>query len=384
MTSPDKIHAALVRATELGEQGVQVAAYVDGELVVDAWIGDARPGGPPVDGDTLFPVFSVTKAITSTALHVQAERGYIDYEQPVATYWPEFAVNGKDRIAVRHVLSHQSGVPQMPVGVTPELLGDWEWMTQSVANFSPMFEPGTSSAYQSLVFGWIVAELVRRTDPAGRDFGTFVREEICEPLHISDLWIGLPDSELSRVAHLSSILPRGRVDGETEMSIAAKPDAVAPDAHVHNLSVVQQACHPGAGGIMSARDGARVFAMLANGGILDGVRLLSEDRVRSFTTPRPNGHLLDQVLLGGNRVAPLIGNAGYWLAGSVFGAGPGVIHHGGAGGSQGFADLDRRLGAIICHNRMFDGVAPDSDAHPFRALADAVLEIADHCNERGS
>jgi CubicO group peptidase (beta-lactamase class C family) len=179
-------------------------------------------------------------------------------------------------------------------------------------------------------------------------------------------------------------LPRGRVDGETEISIAAKPDSVAPDAHVHNLPVVQQACYPGAGGIMSARDGARVFAMLANGGVLDGVRLLSEDRVRSFTTPRPNAQLLDQVLLGGNRVAPLIGNAGYWLAGSVFGTGPGVIHHAGSGGSQGFADLDRRLGAIICHNRMFDGVAPDSDAHPFRALADAVLEAADQRNERGT
>lgn len=379
--STDKIQRALELAVERGEQAVQVAAYVNGELVVDAWIGDAKPGGPPVDADTLFPVFSVTKAITSTALHVQAERGYVDYERPIAEYWPEFAANGKERITVRHVLSHQSGIPQMPVGVTPELLGDWEWMTSRVAEFTPMFEAGTSSAYQSLVYGWIIGEVVRRTDPAGRDFGTYVREEICSPLQIEDLWIGLPDSKLSRVVHLTSELPQGRVEGETEISIAAKPEAVAPDAHIHNLDVVQRACHPGAGGIMTARAGARVFAMLANGGILDGVRLLSEERVRSFTTQRPNGDLLDQVLLGGNRVAPLIGNSGYWLGGSVFGTGPGVIHHGGAGGSQGFADLDRKLGAVICHNRMFEGFAPDADNHPFRALADAVVEIADQHKE---
>jgi CubicO group peptidase (beta-lactamase class C family) len=375
--SANKIRDALEQAVERGEHAVQVAAYVDGELVVDAWIGDAKPGGPPVDGDTLFQVFSVTKAITSTALHVQAERGYVDYERPVADYWPEFAVNGKDGITVRHVLSHQSGIPQMPVGVTPELLADWEWMTRGVAEFTPMFEPGSTSAYQSLVYGWIIGEVVRRTDPSGRDFGTYVREEICAPLKIDDLWIGLPDSELGRVVELTSELAQGRVDGETDVSIAAKPDAVVPDAHVHNLDVVKKACYPGAGGIMTARAGARVFAMLANGGILDGVRLLSEERVRSFTTPRPNGERLDQVLLGGNRVAPLIGNAGYWLAGSVFGTGPGVIHHGGAGGSQGFADLDRRLGAVICHNRMFEGFAPNAENHPFRALADAVLEIAD-------
>jgi CubicO group peptidase (beta-lactamase class C family) len=377
MTQADMIQRALEIATERGEQGVQVAAYVDGELVVDAWIGDARPGGPPVDGDTLFPVFSVTKAVTSTALHVQAERGYVDYEQPVATYWPEFAANGKESLTVRHVLSHQSGIPQMPDGVTPERLADWDWMTQRVAEFTPMFEPGTSSAYQSLVYGWIIGEVVRRTDPQGRDFGRFVQEEICEPLQIRDLYVGLPESEFGRVAELSSIMPPGRVENETEISIAAKPDAVALEPRIHNLDVVKRACYPGAGGIMTARAGARVFAMLANGGVLDGVRMLSEERVRSFTTPRPNGELLDQVLLGGNRVAPRIGNSGYWLAGSVFGAGPGVIHHGGAGTSQGFADMDRRLGAVIFHNRMFEGFAPDSEAHPFRAIADAVLEIAD-------
>ena len=378
-----RIDSALARAVELGENGVQVAAYVGDEMIVDAWTGEARPG-VPVDGDTLFPVFSVTKAVTATALHIQAERGLVDYDAPVAAYWPEFTANGKGGITLRHVLSHQSGVPQMPPDVTPERLGDWEWMTSQIAAYVPFFEPGTSSAYQSLVFGWIIGEVVRRTDPKDRSFGTFVREELCAPLGIEDLWIGVPEDQLGRVAHLTSILSKDRAPEETSISEAAKPDAVAPDAHIHNQPVVQQACYPGAGGIMSARAGVRVFAMLANGGVLDGVRLLSEERVRSFTNERPNGQLLDQVLLGGNRVAPRIGTAGYWLGGSSFGEGPGVLHHGGSGGSQGFADLDRRLAVVVAHNRMFEGKNPSSDDHPFRALADAVQALAGELASRRS
>ena len=376
-TIDERIRTAFDHAAEFGETGLQVAAYLGDELIVDAWTGSADQAGRPVTGHTLFPVFSLSKAITATALHVQAERGLIDYESPVATYWPEFAANGKQDILVRHVLSHQSGIPQMPADITPEHLADWEWMTTRIAQFTPYFAPGTKSAYQSLVFGWIVGEIVRRTDPVDRGFGEFVREEVCAPLGVDDLWFGVPDEQLADVAELTSILSRERAPHETAISLAAKPDAVAPDAHIHNLRVIQQAVYPGAGGIMTARAGATVMAMLANRGQFRGVRLLSEQRVEGFLTPRPNGEALDEVLFGGNRVTAPIGTAGYWLgAGTVLGGGDRILRHGGSGGALGWADLDRGLAVVICHNRMFEGFDPTSENHPFAALGQAILAVA--------
>jgi CubicO group peptidase (beta-lactamase class C family) len=364
-----------------GEQGIQVAAFVGTDLIVDAVFGTADSSGRPVTADTLFPVFSFSKAIAATALHLQAERGLVDYEAPVASYWPEFGAKDKGSILVRHVLSHQSGIAQMPDGVTPELLADWDWMTAQVADFEPWFAPGTKSAYQSLVFGWIVGEVMCRTDPQHRTFDRFVRDELTDPLGVAnDLWFGVPDAELPRVAELTTIMSRERGAGETPLSLAAKPDAVAPDAHAHNLKVVQQAVYPGAGGIMTARAGATVLAMLANGGQFNGTRFLSAERVRSFLTPRPHGSELDGVLFGGNRVTAPIGVAGYWLGGgTVLGDGDAILRHGGSGGSLGWVDLDRRLAVVITHNRLFEGYDPTSRDHPFAAIGQAVLaEAARH------
>jgi CubicO group peptidase (beta-lactamase class C family) len=149
------IDAALNRALALGEIGIQVAAYHRGVRIVDAWAGVAdQRSGRPVDERTLFPVFSVSKAVTSVALHIQAERGLVDYDQPVAAYWPAFGRNGKDRITVRQVLCHESGLPQMPPDVTPDRMCDWDWMIHAIEDFTPLFEPGSVGAYQSLVYGW--------------------------------------------------------------------------------------------------------------------------------------------------------------------------------------------------------------------------------------
>src|SRR5262245_63540829 len=138
-----------------GEIGLQVAAYVNGELVVDAWAGLAdETTGRRVDGDTLFPVFSVTKAVTAVALHLQAERDLVDYAMPIAYYWPEFGAHGKDKATVYDALTHQLSVPIMPLGVTPELMCDWNWMVQRIADMRPLFEPGTKSAYMSYTWGW--------------------------------------------------------------------------------------------------------------------------------------------------------------------------------------------------------------------------------------
>ncbi len=183
------------------ELGLQVAAYLDGRLVIDAWAGVAdETTGRPVDGNTLFTVFSTTKGIVATCIHLLADRGLLDYDAPIATYWPEFAVNGKARATVRHALTHQTGVPQMPVDVTPELLCDWDGMCRRLAGMAPLWEPGSQTGYHAYTFGWILGEIVRRVD--GRSIADFVQQEICRPLDLDGLFLGIPDAVEPRVATL--------------------------------------------------------------------------------------------------------------------------------------------------------------------------------------
>lgn len=360
------VAVALDRALELGEVGVQVAAYADGELVADAWAGETGHG-TAVDGDTLFPIFSVTKAVTATALHIQARRGLVAYDAPVCRYWPEYGVNGKDAITVRHVLSHRAGVPQMPGGVTPERMLDWEWMTARLAEATPAFPPGTRNTYLSMTFGWLVGEVVRRTDPAHRPFAQFVREEICDPLGMDSFFLGVPESERARIARLSYPIafPDPLPDGSLVQS--ATPEAVRLLPDPYNRADVHGGVVPAVGGISNARSLARFFAMIANDGELDGVRLLEHERVRGFREPRPDYDTPDETY---GRQMP-VGTSGFWLRA------PGVtpsrepleiLAHTGAGGSIGWAELGTRFGAAICHNRMFGaGVEP-----PFRALGEAL------------
>ena len=172
---------------EHGEVGIQVAAYLDGKLVVDLWDGIANATtGRKVKPDTLFHVFSVTKAMAAVALHIQVDRGLVDYEAPVARYWPEFGKHGKEKIAIYDILTHRAGIPQMPVGVTPELMCDWDWMVGQIAEMRPLFEPGTRCVIMGYIFGWIVGEVVQRTDPKGRTFQEFFQEEICLPLGVDN------------------------------------------------------------------------------------------------------------------------------------------------------------------------------------------------------
>jgi CubicO group peptidase (beta-lactamase class C family) len=353
------------------ETGIQLAAYLDGELVVDVWSGVTAAGGSiRVDGDTLFPVFSVTKAITATALHIQAERGLIDCDQPITRYWPEYGAHGKDKTTVRDAMTHRAGIPQMPPGVTAELMCDWEWMVRGIAELKPLFEPGTTSAYLSMTFGWILGECVRRTDPKQRPFDRFVREELAAPLGIKDLWIGIPDEVEPRIATLTNPEPMPVPDDS--LYRASMPHQVDLVAEVFERPDVRRACVPGVGGITNARSVARVFAMLGNGGRLDGVRLLSEERVRSFSVSRRNKDEVDSTF--GSPLA--IGIGGYWLANpasptvSAVGRNPRTFCHPGAGGSIGWADPDTRMAVAICHNRMFNATTLESNHHA--PIADAL------------
>lgn len=126
------------------EVGVQVAVYLDGELAVDTWAGVAdEAAGRPVAGDTLFTSWSTTKGFVATCIHLLVDRGRLQYNEPVAAYWPEFAAQGKEAITLRQILTHSAGVPQMPEGVTPEMMTDWEAMCTAIAGHAPLWAPGT-------------------------------------------------------------------------------------------------------------------------------------------------------------------------------------------------------------------------------------------------
>jgi len=354
--------AAAEKAVAAGERGIQIAVYQDGRLVADVCAGIADPStGRAVDKGTLFNIFSVTKAITNVALQIQADRGLIGYSEQVAHYWPEFGANGKDAITVEDVLSHRSGLMQMPDGVTPELMVDYAWMVRQLASMAPMYPPGTTNAYHAYNWGWLVSELVTRTDPKQRPFRQFVADEILDPLGINDFWLGIPQSELGRLAKLEGASSFSQMSPDAPYRKAI-PEAVGTVPEVWMRRDVQQGLHPGAGAISKASSVARFWAMLAGEGELDGVRILSKKIANGLNVPRVDSGEVDLVL----GKAAAVSRRGFWLAGTnaAVGSSPRLICHPGAGGSLGWADPDNRLAVAICHNRM--GVAYD------KALAEAM------------
>lgn len=369
-----RVRAALARSLELGEIGIGIAAYYKGRLIVNAAAGTADVAGErPAQPSTLWPVFSVTKGVTALAVHLQAERGFVELDAPVSRYWPEFAANGKADVTIEQCLSHRAGIPQMPAGVTPASMADWEWMVSRIAQFTPIFPPGTANAYHVLVWGWILGEVVRRTDPQKRGFGDFVRDEICRPLGITDLYLGVPDSELPRVATLKGGASFGLQDDH-----GVCPRAVYPEAAVHNTTIVQQCLDPGAGAITTAEAVARVFALIANRGELDGVRLLSPARVQSFNRFREGAHDPDTIL----PIPVWFGAAGFWLGGEPGASDPLVGDHRdivvspGAGGSVAWADFRDNIAVAICHNNM-DSVQVVEPERTFVPLVKAIREIVE-------
>lgn len=378
MTRPPS-HALVQKAIDSAiasgrEIGIQVAAYHRGRLVIDAWGGLADPAtARPVDGDTLFNVYSVTKAVAATAIHMLVARGLLDYDAPVARYWPAYGAHGKEKTTVRHVLTHRACVPHMPAGVTPQRMCDWDWMTQAIADLKPLAEPGSKTLYLSMTFGWILGELIRRADPQHRSLGRFVREEIAQPLGIKDLWIGIPDEFEPRIASQIDAMVPIPADYLPPLFLASMPAPVALVPSVFERPDVRRAEVAGVGGIFSARAEARFWSMLAQGGALDGVRLLPEQLVASLNTPRANSEEADAVMFG----FPLpITIGGFWFGGPQ----PPVaavkharaICHPGQGGSIGWADAEAQLAVAICHNRLFNPRTTEEDA--LLPIANAIRE----------
>jgi CubicO group peptidase (beta-lactamase class C family) len=335
-----KVRATLDSLVKSGpEIGLQVAAYLNGKLVIDAWAGLADPAKKkPVDGDTLFMLSSTTKGITATCMHILVEKQKLDYDMPIVKVWPEFGAHGKGAATLRHALSHQTGVPQTPVGYTPDWLADWDRMCRGIADLTPMFPIGQRTAYHSLNFGYINGEILRRVD--GRSIGQFLQDEICKPLKTNGIFLGVPDADLGRVAVLTDGPP---APAAYDASMVGEP-AGSHVAKAFNRTDVIKAAIPGSGGIMSARGLARHYAMLSNWGELDGVRILPESRVRAGIELQT--FEWDEVYKV--RVRRSLGYRRGRDTGPL--ASPEAFGHVGGGDSFGYADPARRLGIGFAKN----------------------------------
>ena len=332
--------------------GVQVSAYLAGEPIVDVVAGQMGPDDPrPVQADTLFNSFSTTKGVAALALHILADRGQIAYDAPVGRYWPEFAANGKEKVTVEQAMSHQAGLHAMPKPATVEFLTDWQAGLDWVANGTPAWTPGTATGYHAITYAWVVGGIVQGA--SGRHIKDVIREDIALPLGVGDeMFVGIPDGLDERLATLKAQpLGEGLPIPEDHDFFKAMPRELPTS--VFNDMRVRQACIPSANGHFSARALTKMYGALANGGEVDGVRLVSAERI-----PLMQRLLIQQPdrVLGVN--APK--GVGFWLGGnwglngatSVFGPRMTALGHSGAGGSTAFADPEARLAIAVTINQM--------------------------------
>jgi len=329
------IQTLIQNAVDTGrENGIQVAVYRKGKLVVDAWAGSADPAANlPVNGDTLFPVFSCSKAVAATVIHILAERGLLDYDAPIARYWPEFAQNGKAEITLRHALAHTAGLPQMPEGVGLKEIGQWDVMCDAVSRMKPISKPGERQEYHAISFSWLVGEVACRV--TGISFPQLIEEEICRPLKRNDIFIGLPNDIATPVAILSEPDVKPMLPGPSGAD--SVPAWIQPLHEWMNLDDARRGCIPASNGIMSARGLAAHYAALLPDG-LNGIRLISPERLAIATEKQiPWGQQEEYASRG----------LGYAL-GDAFSATR--FGHGGYGGSNGLADPVTGLAVGITKN----------------------------------
>ena len=371
--------------------GAAVCVYHRGEKVVDLWGGLKDDQGTRWQQDTMAPSFSTTKGVAATLLHIYADRGLIDYDARVADYWPEFARAGKESITVRQVLCHQSGlyhIRQMIDHVDRML--DWEHMIEAIENTEPAHRPGERTGYHGLTFGFLVGEIIQRV--TGKKFSSLVQSEIARPLKLDGLFIGTPEKEIPRAAKLlfpesTQKLSRTRLGHYLEvyasgMSAALRRlgidsdlssifDALAPrgisDFDFGSPESLRVAI-PAGNGLFTARSLARLYAVLAAGGEMDGVRLVSEETMaRATTLQKPSGR---------HSVIPfdMRWRLGYHGVATTRGFPKRAFGHFGFGGSGAWGDPDRDLSVALIVNSGMG--SPFGDMRTAR-ISGAALACAD-------
>ena len=323
---------------ERGETGAAACLALHGTVVADLWGGAAGPG--PWQRDTLVNVFSVGKGLIAACAARLIGQGRLDADAPVTRYWPEFGAAGKRAVTLRQLLSHQAGLPALRAPLPPGSMLDWRLMTTALAAEQPWWPPGSGHGYHVNTFGFLAGEVIRRA--TGISVGAMLRDEIAGPLG-ADVHIGLPAAEHRRVADFDWPDPEAAIPPQ---AAGLPPDllmirnAYANPADLSGIGVVNThawrcAEVPSANAHASAAGIARVYAALAGGGAVDGVRVIDPGALADAVTEQASGE--DLVLRRPSRFG-----LGFQLTQPErpLGPGPGGFGHFGAGGSVGFCDPD--------------------------------------------
>ncbi|MFD7616730.1 serine hydrolase domain-containing protein [Streptomyces sp. NPDC059802] len=372
----EPVRDAFIRNFEQrGERGAAVTVYRDGHKVVDLWAGTRDVDGvEPWAVDTVQIVRSAGKGIAAAVPLLLHQRGQVDLDAPVGTYWPEFKAAGKERVLVRHLLSHRAGLAALDCPLTPSEAADGISGPQAVAAQRPQWEPGTDHGYHAQTYSWLIGELVRRV--TGRTVGRWIAEEIARPLGL-DFWFGLPADEAHRIGRIGPVEPPAAA-GNTGI-LRVRPKRSVAEAYRDPQSLTRRAFGaidplpdendpgyraaelPASNGIATARALARCYAAMI--GPVDGHRLFAPATLTLARTEESAGP--DRVLVVNTRFG-----LGYMLHGpSAPLLAPGSFGHPGRGGSLGFADPESGIALGYVTNGLQKGVTADPRA---QALVRAV------------
>jgi CubicO group peptidase (beta-lactamase class C family) len=365
----DRLSELLSNSIDAGtDVGASVSVTIEGETVVDIWGGWTNESRTtPWQADTIVNVWSTTKTMMALAALVCVDRGQIDLDTTVGTYWPEFAANGKENVLVKHLLGHTSGVAGWHEPVEAEDMYDWEKSTGMLAAQAPWWEPGSASGYHTITQGHLVGEVIRRV--TGRKLGVFFAEEIAAPLGL-DFHIGLAPEHDSRI---SNIIPHPGTppdfDGLDPNSPAYKQavgQRLLPE--IANTTAWRRADIGAANGHGNARSIARAQAVVANGGTLDGVQLLSPATIDRIFEAQSDGV---DLIIGEHQKFGI----GFALpTGLTFHPEGKICYWGGWGGSSIIVDVSQRMTFSYVMNRMDDGLLGDSRGEDLAAATWAALE----------
>jgi CubicO group peptidase (beta-lactamase class C family) len=363
----EQFAANFLRDDQCREVGAALSVFQGERCVVDLWGGYADAARlHPWRKDTLVNVYSTTKGIVATCIALLVDRGVLRYDDTVASVWPEFAQNGKEQVTVAQVLSHQAGLPAFEEPTTVADLYDWHGRCAALARQKTRWTPGEKTAYHPITYGYLAGEIVRRA--SGRSVGEFLQQELALPLE-ADVFIGLEPALDRRVAQ--TLAPKNMIDPsalppieETRLSVTN------PLLHplAANTAEWRRAELPALNGHASAAGIARIYAMLANGGVFQRRRLLAPATISRMT----------QVL--SDRMDLTLGMPANWAAGVVlngtttfFGPNPRAYGHSGWGGSFGCADPDRQLAIGYVCNQMGPDLVGDVRARELCATLYSCL-----------
>lgn len=332
-----------------GEIGAAVCVYENGNKVVDLWGGyKDTERTDPWQADTIVIMNSLSKSMTALCIHILIDRGLIEFDAPVSTYWPEFAQAGKQNVLVRHVLSHTDGVIFCDAAPSGSWF-NWDAHIKALEVQEPAWEPGTNGAYNSVNIGYLLGEIIRRV--TGQSVGAFLRQEISERLG-ADYHIGLRQGEIARVTDLHANPKNGFFQIATDKSTPlGRAFQSAPPGYFQNLPQMRAMEMPSFGGHGNARAVARIYAAVAGGGELDGVRVLSSQAVE-----RASALAWDHdCIMTTRRLRMGYGFMHNDPETAPMGKTATTFGHTGSGGSMAWCDRERNLTFAYCTNLQREG-----------------------------